>query len=350
MNHLYLEVTVRCNLACTHCSVRGQSEDRPDPGFDQITEALAGFRNVGGEYLTFSGGEPGMRDDLPELIDEAYRLGFRITLFTNGRAASAPVLEALARASGMLALSLDGPTALVHEALRGHGTFGPAVDALGRAVCKLGGEQVILSCMLSRPLLSEAARMWEFANREGVGVLHFSIFEPVRQGIRHRLAPEAEELVGPVMRLLDLADERSAVRLAFSERDDLLRGRAVFSRRTPEAVLGKTIKLQADGWALPGSHYYAPQFHLGRPIKNGWGETLASPVLGFLRRQVAQRVSEVGPCGGCFWGDRCAGGSLALTWATYGTWTRPCPLCHLYQTALDRGAAREVHRASATDT
>ncbi len=350
VNHLYLEVTSRCDLACAHCSVRGHTEERAESRFDLIIEALAGFHNVGGEYLTLSGGEPGLRRDLPALIDEASRLGFRITVFTNGRAVSRSVLDALVRVGGMLALSLDGATASVHEALRGPGTFGPAVNALGRAVRELGDKHVMLSCVLSRPLLVEATRLWEFANQEGVGVLYFNVFEPVSQGFRHPLAPEAEEMVEPLMRLLDLAEEQSAVRLAFSESDDLLRGRVVFSRRTPEAALGRTIKLQAEGWALPGPFYYAPQFRLGRPIEDGWADTLASPVFGFLRRQAERRVSETVACSKCFWRDRCAGGSLALTWATYGTWDRPCPLCRLYHAALDRAATKEVHRASTINT
>lgn len=350
MNHLYLEVTARCDLMCVHCSVRGHTEKQVEPRFDQIIEALAGFHEVGGKYLTLSGGEPGLRHDLPALIDEAHRLGFRITMFTNGRAVSRSVLDALARVDGMLALSLDGPTASVHEALRGPGTFGPAANALGRAVRKLGGKHVMLSCVLSRPLLVETTRLWEFANREGVGVLYLNIFEPVSQGLRHPLAPKAEEMVEPMMQLLDLAEEQSAVRLAFSESDDLLRGRVVFSRRTPEVTLGRTIKLQANGWALPGPFYYAPQFRLGHPIEEGWAETLASPIFGFLRRQAERRVSETVACSKCFWRDRCAGGSLALTWATYGRWDRPCPLCRLYHAALDRAATREILHASTVNT
>jgi MoaA/NifB/PqqE/SkfB family radical SAM enzyme len=332
MNHLYLEVTTRCDLMCAHCSVRGHTEERVESRFDQIIEALAGFHNVGGKYLTLSGGEPGLRRDLPALIDEAHKLGFRITLFTNGRAVSKLVLDALARVGGILALSLD------------------AVNALGRAVRKLGGKHVMLSCVLSRPLLAETTRLWEFANREGVGVLYLNIFEPVSQGLRHPLAPKAEEMIEPMMQLLDLAEEQSAVRLAFSESDDLLRGRVVFSQRTPEVTLGRTIKLQARGWALPGPFYYAPQFRLGRPIEDGWAETLASPVFSFLRRQAERRVSETVACSKCFWRDRCAGGSLALTWATYGRWDRPCPLCRLYHAALDRAATKEILHASTVNT
>jgi MoaA/NifB/PqqE/SkfB family radical SAM enzyme len=347
MKHLYLEVTAHCDMVCSHCSVRSQAGEGTESPYDSIVEVLKGFRNEGGEYLTLGGGEPGLRPDLPELIDEAHRIGLEITVFTNGRAVSGPVLDALSRAGGMLALSLDGPTASVHETLRGPGTFAPAVESLRKAVSELGGRHVILSSVLSRPLLAESLLMWEFANKNGVGTLYLDIFEPVSHGQRHPLAPVPEEMVGPVLQLLDLANEQSAMRLAFSESDNLLCGRSVFALRPPESLLGRTIKLQADGWALPGPFYYAPQFRLGRPMEDGWEDTLASPVFGFLRRRAERKAGDTISCSTCFWRDRCAGGSLALTWATYGRWDCPCPLCGLYNAVLDRAATKEIHHAPA---
>jgi MoaA/NifB/PqqE/SkfB family radical SAM enzyme len=350
MKHLYLEVTAHCDMVCSHCSVRSQTGRGSDSPFDRIIEALGGFRDAGGEYLTLSGGEPGLRPDLPELIDEAHRIGFEITVFTNGRAVSGPVLDALVRAGGTLALSLDGPTAPVHEALRGPGTFAPAMDALHRAMNELGGRHIILSSVLSRPLLGKAPLMWEFANNSGVGTLYLDIFEPVGPGQVHPLAPVPEEMVGPVLQLLDIADGQSSMRLAFSENDDLLNGRSVFSLRQPESFLGRTIKLQADGWAMPGPFYYAPQFRLGRPIEDGWADTLSSPVFGFLKRLAERKAGDSATCSRCFWKDRCAGGSLSLTWATYGRWDYPCPLCRLYNAVLDRAAAKEIDYAPPVNT
>ena len=350
MKHLYIEVTRRCDLTCSHCSVAGNTGEPSEPSFSELVEAFSGFRDVGGEYLTLSGGEPGLRRDLPSLIDAARTLGFRITVFTNGRASSKTILEILRHADGRLALSVDGPTPLLHEIFRGPSTFEPVMIALRRAVHALGTENVMLSSVLSRPLLPEIARLWEFASQQGAGVLYLGVFEPIRQGLRHPLAPETDHLIEPIIRLLDLAGDRTGPRIVFSESDDLLQGRDVFSRRTADAAVGKTIKLQADGWALPGPFYYARQFRLGRPIEEGWASVMASPVLRFIRRQATHRVNETASCGNCFWRDRCAGGSLALTWATYGTWTKPCPLCRLYQATLDRAAAREVHRGLVAET
>ena len=350
MKHLYLEVTDRCNLRCVPCTVKKNPCKLNEPRFEKIVELLRGFKAIGGEYLTISGGEPGLRNDLPLLINEASILGYKITLFTNGEACSMPVLDSLSLAGGMLALSLDGPNEKLHEAIRGPGTFLPAIKALVRSVEALGSENVILSCLLSKPLLPELSGLWEFANQKGVGILYLCIFEPTRQGRNIPLAPKARELVEPVIQLLDLAEKQPSLRLAFSESDDLIRGQVIFSRRTPENILGKTIKVQADGWAIPGTFYYAPQFRLGRPYENGWMDILASPVLVTLLQHAEQKVSKTAACSECFWKDRCSGGSLALTWATYRTWYHPCPLCQLYNATLYRSGLKNIHRAFTINT
>jgi MoaA/NifB/PqqE/SkfB family radical SAM enzyme len=344
VTHLYLEVTRSCDRDCSHCSVRGQSSSSDDPPYEGLVSVLAGFRDAGGAYATFSGGEPGLRRDLADLILEAGSLGFGPTVFTNGLAVRDPVLSALSRVGGTLALSLDGPSPAIHEALRGRGTYRLALARLRRAIDLLGGRHVILSCVLSRPLLPELIHLWQFAAAEGPGTLYLGIFEPVAVGVCHPLAPSGYEIADRVAGLLDLAERQSSPRLVFSESDDLIQGRAVFSRRSPEATLGHSVKVQADGWALPGPFYYAPRFHLGRPMQDGWRTVLESPVWRGLELQSRRRAVEVGSCRRCFWSQHCGGGSLPLTWATYGSWTRPCPLCWLYQVALDRGAAKELSR------
>lgn len=343
--HLYLEVTSRCDLNCTHCSIRQQIEPTPDPGLERIREGLAGFREAGGEYLTISGGEPGLRNDLEDLISSACALGLSVTVFTNGRATRASVLAALSDCGGRLALSLDAPSARTHDRMRGRGSFRKARVALDRALEKLGGDHVIISSVLSRPLLAELPTLWELAGNVRVGTLYLGMFEPLRPGLRHPFAPTGQELVGPVLDLLEMADCQSSLRLLFSESNDLIQGRAVFARRLPKTALGNTVKLQADGWALPGPFYYARPFRLGHPMREGWTRVLTSPVWRWLEESAAAKPHLTPVCRRCIWRPRCGGGSLALTWAEYGSWEHACPLCDVYQATLERAAAREIRNA-----
>ncbi len=81
-----LEVTDRCNLRCSVCfadSGRGQAEDPPLADISWLLEramAAAGPCN-----LQLSGGEPTLRDDLPQIVDAARQIGYTfIQVNTNG--------------------------------------------------------------------------------------------------------------------------------------------------------------------------------------------------------------------------------------------------------------------------
>ncbi|UCH23855.1 MAG: radical SAM protein, partial [Deltaproteobacteria bacterium] len=78
-------VTRRCNLKCVHCyahakdvSFNNELTTRQGKG---LIDDLAGF---GVPVLLFSGGEPLVRKDLPELAAYAVKKGMRAVISTNG--------------------------------------------------------------------------------------------------------------------------------------------------------------------------------------------------------------------------------------------------------------------------
>ena len=77
-----LELTYRCNFDCIHCFCKGvRRKELKTREWKRIIDSLG---DAGTLYLTFSGGEPFLRDDFFELYSYARRKGFLITIFTNG--------------------------------------------------------------------------------------------------------------------------------------------------------------------------------------------------------------------------------------------------------------------------
>jgi len=73
-----MEVTGRCNLNCPVCFA-SSSNGGPDchPDMSRIRAMLDTVIDAGGPYpLQLSGGEPTMREDLPEIIAHAKKMGF----------------------------------------------------------------------------------------------------------------------------------------------------------------------------------------------------------------------------------------------------------------------------------
>ncbi len=84
-----VDVTNRCNLRCPICFAHaGAAGYLYEPSFEEIRgmfEKLLANEPVSPPALQFSGGEPTVRDDLPELVRMAKRMGFRhVEVNSNG--------------------------------------------------------------------------------------------------------------------------------------------------------------------------------------------------------------------------------------------------------------------------
>jgi uncharacterized radical SAM superfamily Fe-S cluster-containing enzyme len=84
-----IDVTNRCNLACPVCfAYAGASNYVYEPSYEQIVQMIKLLRQNSPwacNALQFSGGEPTMRNDLPDLIKEAKKAGLtHIEVNTNG--------------------------------------------------------------------------------------------------------------------------------------------------------------------------------------------------------------------------------------------------------------------------
>ena len=87
-----------CNQNCVHCYAAGQKQaEEKELSTSEWKEIIDKCRKAGIPQVTFTGGEPTMREDLPELIDHAK--WFITRLNTNGVKLTREYCEALKKAS-----------------------------------------------------------------------------------------------------------------------------------------------------------------------------------------------------------------------------------------------------------
>jgi radical SAM protein with 4Fe4S-binding SPASM domain len=79
-----MALTFRCQNDCLHCYAGGP-HSTPELATEQWKTAIDKLSDVGVFILTFTGGEPTLRDDLPELLQYAQNKGIVTGLITNGR-------------------------------------------------------------------------------------------------------------------------------------------------------------------------------------------------------------------------------------------------------------------------
>ena len=118
-----LELTKRCNLHCRYCFADGGAEEADLPAEECRTAIREIVRRCGQPLLQFSGGEPTLRDDLPELIRFAKEAGCSYTqVNTNGiRLARDPDYAKRLADAGLdiVFLQFDGTRDEIYRALRG---------------------------------------------------------------------------------------------------------------------------------------------------------------------------------------------------------------------------------------
>jgi radical SAM protein with 4Fe4S-binding SPASM domain len=79
-----LALTFRCQNNCSHCYAGGPHET-PELATEQWKEVIDRLHQIGVFILTFTGGEPTLREDLPELLLYGQNKGLVTGLITNGR-------------------------------------------------------------------------------------------------------------------------------------------------------------------------------------------------------------------------------------------------------------------------
>jgi len=136
------ELTSRCNLACRMCYVRNPAADatarRKELGAAEWLEIARQARNGGMVFLLLSGGEVFLRSDFFEIYEPLTRMGFVLTLFTNGTLIAEEVAERLAQAPpSRTEITLYGATATTYEVITGvPGSFAACCDAIEALVSR----------------------------------------------------------------------------------------------------------------------------------------------------------------------------------------------------------------------
>ena len=135
-----------CNLKCVHCYAAGQAcSDEKEISTDEWKKILDRLRKIGVPQVTFTGGEPTMREDLPVLIK--YARWFISRLNTNGIRLTEEYCRELRKAElDSVQITLYSADAAVHNILVGADGFERTAAGIDNAL-KAG-----LSLSINTPL------------------------------------------------------------------------------------------------------------------------------------------------------------------------------------------------------
>ena len=341
-------ITRRCNLRCVHCYAHAREE----AGTDELTteqgksllDDLAAF---GVPVVLFSGGEPLVRQDLPELASYAVGRGMRAVISTNGTLIDRERAQQLRRLGlSYVGISLDG-TAATHDRFRGEAEAFAAAMA-GVRNCQEAGLKVGLRFTVSRLNYQEVPAMFDLVEEYDIPRICF--YHLVYAGRGSKLVEEALTH-GHTRELVDLICARTR-RLFEAGRavevltvDNHADGPYIYLKLLQEdprraAEVLELLKMNEGNSSGRGigcvswdGQVHADQFwrheSFGnvreRPFSQIWTD-LSNPLLARLKDK---KRYVTGRCAGCRWLDVCGGNFRVRAEALTGDLWAPDPACYL---------------------
>lgn len=132
--HVVWELTLACNLACSHCGSRAGRRRPQELTTEECLDVVEQLAALGTREISLIGGEAYLRADWLDVVRAIRRNGMRCVLQTGGRALTRRRLAAAAEAGLQgVGVSLDGVRER-HDELRGVvGSYASAIDVLNSA-------------------------------------------------------------------------------------------------------------------------------------------------------------------------------------------------------------------------
>jgi radical SAM protein with 4Fe4S-binding SPASM domain len=131
-----LALTYRCNNDCTHC-YNARPRDYPELNTTEWHKILNILWSIGIPHIVFTGGEPTLRQDLPELISHAEHNGQISGINTNGRRlADRKYLDELVDAGlDHVQITLESHDPIIHDNMvNNHGSWKQTVAGIQNAL------------------------------------------------------------------------------------------------------------------------------------------------------------------------------------------------------------------------
>lgn len=341
-------VTRRCNLKCVHCYAHAKNmafdnELSTSEGKNLIDD-LAEF---GVPVILFSGGEPLVRKDLPELAAYAVKKGMRAVISTNGTLITPQIAQTLKDIGlSYVGISLDGMEE-INDRFRGvKGAFRLALKGIEN--CKKAGIKVGLRFTINKSNADQIPEIFTLLEEMDIPRVCFYHLvysgrgsELVKEDLSHKESRNTVDLIMDLTKQLYDRNNSKEVLTVDNHADGpylymrLLkenpeRAREVLELLEMNAGNSSGIGIGCISW---DGEVYADQFwrHYSfgnvrnRPFSKIWADT-SDPLMKKLKEK---KRHAKGRCATCRWLDICAGNFRVRSEAVTGDVWAPDPACYL---------------------
>lgn len=346
------ETTQACDLACLHCRASAQplrhaEELTTEEGEDLLRQAAG----LGTPIFILSGGDPLKRPDLMRLIRTGADLGLRMATIpaATERLTEEAVKDLKQAGLSQMALSLDYPTAALHDAFRGvPGAYAKTMQAAEWAHRHGLPLQINTTlCAESAPYLTEMA---ELVTR--LGVVFWEVFFLVPMGRGSKLSGLTAWQCEELFEILYQVQKRSKFLVKVTEAPHFRRyvmvreglpGAAPTGNRSGQSLPARLVRTEGPGHTIGlasqgvnAGNGFLFVSHVGDVYPSGFlpvkaGNIRTAPLASIYRetplfRSLRTPESFLGICGRCEFRGVC-GGSRSRAFALTGNYLASDPWC-----------------------
>lgn len=306
-----LALTYRCDNDCVHCY--NDRDQRPPESFQELTTAqwkqvLDQLWEIGIPHTCFTGGEPTLREDLPDLVAYAEDLGLVTGLLTNGRRLSDQALVDKLVSSGLdhFQITLESHLEAVHDEIVGSaGAFKETVNGI---CCAINTDcYVLTNTTLTHKNIGEMPKTLEFI--AALGVQAVACNSLILTGRAPGSGLEVEEAqLGPALDAIHATAHRLGLRLIWYSPTQYCVFNPVEHGLGVKQCSAARINMcvEPDGQVIPCQSCYTP---LGSILTQPWESIWNHP----LALKLRQREGLPGKCDQCPELPLCGGG-CPLAW------------------------------------
>lgn len=170
------EVCLRCNSACGYCDLP-LNQGRDELTRDQIKTIFSSLYQDGLRYVFLQGGEPMVRKDLFEIIEDLIAIGIRPTLITNGTRLTQARVDYLEKLDIDISVSLDTLNRERYKVIRGADQLPQVLNGIERlANTRLAK---FITCIVSDQNRDDVIEVAQYARSKGfmpvIGSYHWDI-------------------------------------------------------------------------------------------------------------------------------------------------------------------------------
>lgn len=170
------QANLRCNSNCGYCNLP-LNEGRYEMPREEIRTLFHGLYRDGLRLVFVQGGEPLLRRDLPEILEDVVQIGFRATVITNGTRLTADLVQRFEALSLSLAVSLDTLDRARYAQIRGADQLVQVLTGLD--LLKGYRAPKFLICIVSERNRDDVGDVVRFARGRGflpvVGAYHWDV-------------------------------------------------------------------------------------------------------------------------------------------------------------------------------